>query len=101
MGNKIEVTPTQKKILDVINAAIVKKEEITLKEIVKRTGLSMSSVSAALSGRKDKSDGLYKKLPELKLIIAFNVRSRTKMEYDVSLIKRAAKEGRGESGDDR
>jgi len=87
MSEIIKVTTSQKKVLEIIEGAIRENKKLTMKEIAQRTGLSVSSVSAALSGRKDKSNGLYSKVPEIRDIIVFNVRSGTKEEYDVSFIK--------------
>lgn len=91
MSEIIEVTPSQKKVLEIIEGAIRKNEKITMKEIAHRTGLSVSAVSGALSGRKDKSLGLYSKVPELRDFIVLNVRSGTKEDYDVSFIKNSIK----------
>jgi len=92
VSNVIEVTPTQKLVLDVISEAIKHDEQLSLKDIAERTRKSTTAVNAALVGRKKyKSDGLYTKVPELRNIIVYRVRGKTK--YDVSLIREAGGKG--------
>ena len=79
--NTIKVTHRDKRVLDIISKTLKENKELTVVGVAKEMGVDQRTISNILS----RKGGLYERIPDLRVIIG-----HTKIEYDISEIKKAA-----------